>query len=105
VSGVTYVWNTNELALNGELILTVGAPAQTPPLFGATSLAGGKIVLSGTGGVPFASYRVLTTTNLTLPLASWKPVVTNTFAANGTYAYTSTSPATNRTSFYILVSP
>ena len=105
VSGVTYVWNTNELALNGELILTVGAPAQTPPLFGATTLAGGKIVLSGTGGVPFASYRVLTTTNLTLPLASWKPVVTNTFAANGTYAYTSTSPATNRTSFYILVSP
>ena len=55
--------------------------------------------------MPFASYRVLTSTNLALPLASWKPVVTNTFAANGAYTYTSSSPATNRTSFYILVSP
>ena len=105
VSGVTYGWNTNELAVNGELILTVGAPVQTPPVFGATTLAGGKVVLNGAGGVPFASYRVLTSTNLALPLASWKPVVTNTFAANGTYSYTSSSPATNRASFYILVSP
>ena len=105
VSGVTYVWNTNQLSVNGELILTVGAPVQPPPVFGAPGLSSGKIVLSGTGGVPFAEYRVLTTTNLTLPLASWKPVTTNAFGAGGAYGYTNSSPATNAASFYIIVSP
>jgi len=105
VSAVTYVWNTNQLAVNGELILAVGAPVQPPPVFGAATLSAGKIVLNGTGGVPFAEYRVLTATNLTQPLASWKPVLTNTFAADGSYGNTNSSPATNKASFYILVSP
>jgi len=105
VSGVTYVWNTNQLAVNGELILAVGAPVQPPPVFGAATLSAGKVVLSGTGGVPFAEYRVLTATNLTQPLASWKPVLTNNFGADGSYGNTNSSPATNKASFYILVSP
>lgn len=105
VSGVTYVWNTNQLAVNGALILTLGAPVQTPPMFGPSSLSAGRFVLDGTGGVPFAQYRVLTSTNLALPLADWKPVTTNAFGADGSYGYTNSAPATNQTSLYILVSP
>jgi hypothetical protein len=49
VSAVTYVWNTNQLAVNGELILAVGAPVQPPPVFGAATLSAGKVVLKWDG--------------------------------------------------------
>ena len=55
--------------------------------------------------MPFAEYCVLTSTNLALPLADWKPVFTNAFGADGSYGYTNAAPATNKTSLYILVSP
>jgi fibronectin-binding autotransporter adhesin len=100
-----YQWNTNNLAVNGTLILTVGAPALPPPVFGQSVLSGGKLVLSGLGGVPAAEYRILNSTNLTLPLANWTPVWTNVFAANGSYSYTNSAPATNRARFFLLVSP
>jgi autotransporter-associated beta strand protein len=68
-------------------------------------LSGGSLVLSGSGGIPGAQYRVLTSTNVALALANWTPVLTNTFTSpNGGYNYTS-PPVTNNASFFILVSP
>ena len=47
VSGVTYVWNTNNLASSGTLILTTGAPAvNLIPTNLVYSVSGGKINLS-----------------------------------------------------------
>lgn len=53
----------------------------------------GKLVLSGTGGVPGHSYAVMSSTNLTQ--AVWTSVATNVFNADGSFSYTNTvSPVT-----------
>jgi len=74
------------------------------PSIGTANWSGAKFTLSGTNGPPGVSYRILTTTDLTLPLASWTPMATNQFAPDGSYFYTSASP-TNQAGFFILVSP
>ena len=74
------------------------------PAFGSPVLSGGNLILSGTGGSAGVQYRILTATNVALPLASWIPVATNTFAPDGSYSYTS-SPLTNVSSFFRLVTP
>ncbi len=71
---------------------------------GGVTLAGGKLVFSGTNGPAGQPYRILTTTNVALPLANWTPVWTNVFAADGSYSYTNT-PGANASSFFLLVSP
>ena len=49
-------------------------------------------------------YRILTSTNLALPVASWTPVFPGVFANDGSYSYTNSS-ATNAASFFRLVLP
>jgi PKD repeat protein len=65
--------------------------------------ANGQIVLSGTNCPAGVQYRFLTTTNVMTVLSNWKPIFTNTFGSNGTFAYTNIIGKTN--SFFILVSP
>ncbi len=71
---------------------------------GEVTLAGGKLVFSGTNGPAGQQYRILTTTNVALPLAGWTPVWTNIFAADGSYSYTNT-PGAGAAGFFLLVSP
>jgi PKD repeat protein len=71
---------------------------------GKVAVAGGKLVLSGANGPAGQPYRILTTTNVALPLANWTPVMTNVFAADGSYSYTNTL-GTNAAGFFLLVSP
>ena len=73
------------------------------PVLGKPVLSGGNFVLSGSNCPAGVQYRILTSTNLTLPLAIWKPVTTNTFLSNGTYSFT-TAP-TNTPGFFRLISP
>ena len=74
------------------------------PTLGSPVLSAGSLTFSGTGGIPDAQYRILTATDVSLPLASWTPVATNTFAADGSYSYTQSS-LTNAASFFRLVTP
>ncbi|MBC8094240.1 MAG: PKD domain-containing protein, partial [Akkermansiaceae bacterium] len=74
------------------------------PTIGSVQLAGGNLILSGANGPAGVGYRILSSTNLALPLASWTTVYTSAFAADGTYSYTN-SPLTNAASFFRLVSP
>ena len=71
---------------------------------GQPVLSGGNLILSGTNGPANQPYRILSSTNVALPLAGWLPVYTNVFATDGSYLYTNT-PLTNTARFFILVSP
>jgi autotransporter-associated beta strand protein len=71
---------------------------------GVTVTANGKLVFSGTNGPAGQEYRILTTTNVAMPLGSWTPVWTNVFGANGGYNYTNTA-GVNPAAFFLLVSP
>jgi PKD repeat protein len=74
------------------------------PTIGRTYLSGGSLTLSGSNGPAGASYRILTSTNLTLPLTNWVAVFTNVFAPDGSYSFTNSSD-TNTANFFRLVSP
>ena len=73
-------------------------------LGGVAMTADGKLVFSGTNGPAGEQYRILTTQDVSLPLANWTPVWTNVFAADGSYNYTNT-PGTDPATFFLLVSP
>ena len=67
-------------------------------------LSGANLVLNGINGQSGATYYVLTSTNLVLPLSQWTPVATNTLGASGNFTITVTNTVTTRTPqrFYIL---
>ncbi len=77
--------------------------ASPTPTFAGVTLANGKLVFSGTNLPAGVQYRILNATNVSTPLANWKPVLTNTFSGNGSFAYTNSF--TNTAGFFRLVSP
>lgn len=110
------VTNTYDAAGDYTVTLTVNGPggsstatlanyivASPAPAIG-TSWSGGLFTLSGANCPPGAQYRILTSTNVALPLADWTQVLTNTFTSSGMFAFT--NPATtNGSGFFRLISP
>jgi PKD repeat protein len=68
-----------------------------------TTFSGSNLMINGTNCPAGVQYRILTTTNLALPLASWNPVWTNTFSSNGSFSCT--NAMTNVAGYFRLVSP
>jgi hypothetical protein len=98
-------WN-NTLTSNGKI--SVVAPTILPTVSpGITnfSLAGANIVLNGTNSQAGATYYLLSTTNVALPVSQWKTIATNV-AAGTTYSFTGTNAVTagRPQQFYILSS-
>jgi|SRR5579862_84073 len=62
----------------------------TPTITQTIAGSGNQIIINGTGGLGGATYRVLTTTNIALPLAQWTPIATNQFSTGGAFSYTNT---------------
>jgi hypothetical protein len=93
--GPGLIWNTASLTSNGTLKI---AGAAVPPTIKDITVSGGSVVLSGTnndgsGG----TYHILSSTNITLPIASWTVLTNGTFSASGTFTFTnSTSGIQNR---------
>jgi hypothetical protein len=87
-----YQWR-NDLALDGSITLTnvvVFAPSTNANITKVT-LSGTNLLVHGTNNnVPNTNfeYVVLTSTNISAPLSSWKSVATNRFNADGTFDYT-----------------
>lgn len=77
--GAGLAWNTNNLSTSG--ILTVVSSGVLQPGISSISLSGTNLIISGTNGTAGGQYNLLETTNLTLPLASWTVLPTNTFPA------------------------
>lgn len=79
--GPGLLWDTSSLAIDGTLRI-VG------PLTGTAVLSPSGIVFSGTGGLPDSGYSVVTSTNITDPLASWTTAQTGSFDASGNFSVT-----------------
>jgi hypothetical protein len=95
-TGLTW---TNTLTTNGRITAGVVPPAQ--PSITSISLSGTSLVISGTGGTATYQFVLLTSTNLTLPLSQWTPVVTNTFTG-GSWSTTNTVNPSVPQNFYLL---
>ena len=75
--------NTNGNALN--LIYT----ATITPVIGSYGIVGPGVFAFNFSGANGQSFRVLSSTNLLLPLTNWLPVATNQFGPGGTFNFTS----------------
>jgi hypothetical protein len=65
----------------------------------------GLFILNGSGGTPGSPYHVLTSTNVSLPLAQWTPLFTNNFDANGDFAWTNAMNVNVPQQFYLIQVP
>ena len=83
----------------------VGSPPVANPRILAKTLSNGSLVLSGTNGVPGATYYVLSSINVTLPVINWTRVATNTFGPNGEFNFTNSINPLVPQLFYVLQVP
>ena len=91
-------WNTNLLKTSGIIIVGI----ETPPLIGSVGVAGGKLFLSGSGGVTNGTYYVLSSTNLAIGLTNWTRLLTNQFDAGGNFNFTNLIKTNTGQSYYRL---
>jgi fibronectin-binding autotransporter adhesin len=100
VPGPGLAWNTLNLVTNG----TLSVIANPSPLFNASIILNGQMILSGSGGYASGGYSVLASTDLATPLASWPVVGTGAFDSAGNFNFTNSIPAgTNELFFRIRV--
>lgn len=89
--------------LTNTVSLLVTPTAQ--PRFTNIQRNSGSVVLSGTGGLPFANYYLLTATDVTMPAGNWTRVATNQFDASGNFSLTTAGNAAAAQAFYRLEIP
>ncbi len=90
------VWNTNTLKNSG----TLSVVTLTPPLLSGVNLAGGKLVIKGSGGVSSWPFLLLTSTNLAA--GRWTTIATNQFDTSGNFVLTNTAGLNSPQTFYQL---
>jgi autotransporter-associated beta strand protein len=91
-------WSTSRLAVDG----TIGVVSTNPPAITSAGWLGGNLVLQGTGGTPNWPYTVISSPDLTLPLAQWTVTDTNGFDASGNFYWTNNASLSGALQFYML---
>jgi hypothetical protein len=99
--GAGLAWDATQLNLG---VLNVVA-ASTQPVIGSIAVSGGSLILNGTGGTTNGTYYVLTSTNVSMPLANWTPLTTNMFDAGGDFSVTNAVDPNSTQQFYLLKLP
>lgn len=85
-----------------NLNLRAITPAAAIPRISSVSLSGSDVLLSGSNGLPYWPYIVMTSTNLSLPLVNWTITGTNAFDASGNFLSTNTVIPSEPQLFYRL---
>jgi autotransporter-associated beta strand protein len=96
--GSSLAWDTTQLG--SGLLNVIAAPPQ--PVVTSVILSSGSLVFSGTNGPANRNYVVLTSINVSVPLAAWTPLVTNSFDASGVFHVTNAINAAIPHQFYLL---
>ena len=103
VSGGGVTWS-NHLAVDGGITVTGIAPT-SPPVFLSTVLSGANLVSAISNGAAGSTFYVLASTNLALPIASWTPVLTNTYPGGNFFITNPVAPGTPRRFFLLSPNP
>ena len=91
-------WSTTRLAVDGTLAVV----STNPPTIGSVALSAGNLVFQGANGTPNWNYTVLSSTNLTLPLAQWTATTTNFFDATGNFTWINSASSTGPQQFFVI---
>ncbi len=94
-------WDASALNTAGLVRVVV----ETTPTIGSVGMVAGGLVLVGTGGVTNGTYYVLTSTNISAPLANWTRLLTNQFDASGNFNFTNSISPDAPQDFYLLQLP
>ena len=92
-------------AANGSFNPATGVLTIIPapqPTINPPTVSGSNLILTGTGGTPSGSYNLLTTTNLTIPLADWTTNATGTFDGSGAFSNAIPIDPTQPVEFFLL---
>lgn len=100
VTGGGVTWSNNLVNDGSIIVLSTTVPH---PVIRNISLSAGNLVVSGTNGTANGTCYLLSSTNLTTPLASWTRVSTNAFDGSGNFNITNAVGSTPQ-DFYILES-
>jgi hypothetical protein len=96
--------NTLAVSLNEKQAklfrLTPWSQVNSGPVIADPTVSAGNLIFSGSNGIADATYQVLTSTNLLLPLASWTVINTDTFDATGAFSITNPIDSGTRQRFY-----
>jgi autotransporter-associated beta strand protein len=91
-------WDTTQLGINGTIqVVTLQ--------FTTTSVSGNSLTMSGSGGTPNGSYQVRTSTDVTLPIASWDLLDTRAFDSSGNFSFSVTIDTGTPKRFYRIQMP
>ena len=82
-NGVNQQFSLNLLAATGTAI----------PIISSISVTGPNVVLAGSNGLPEWPYLLLSSTNLSVPMASWTIAGSNTFDGAGNFILSNPAPA------------
>jgi hypothetical protein len=93
-------WDTSGLT-NGVIRVV----AINPPVIDAVTLNGDNLVISGAGGTANSTYYVLRSADVSLPMANWTRVATNTFDGTGGFSFTNAVDAGVAQTYYRLQLP
>jgi hypothetical protein len=75
------------------------------PTITKTSVSGGNLSLSGSGGPANGNFSVLTNASLTVPISRWGVAATGTYDATGKFSVSLPVSATNPKLFYLIQTP
>jgi autotransporter-associated beta strand protein len=93
-------WDDTSLNVDGTLRVT----GRVPEVLSVTSTGPGNFQFSGQGPTN-ATYSIVASTNVALPLSEWGVVSSGTFSANGTFTFSDPQAGTHPQRFYRVVSP
>ncbi len=94
-------WNKIALASSGAITVV----SNTQPVVGKFVVNGSALKWSGSNGVPGNLYFVITATNVSMPVAQWTPVLTNTFDMLGNFICTNPLSISMPQKYYRLLVP
>jgi autotransporter-associated beta strand protein len=77
---------TNGIGGTSNSIITVTVASPPTPNVTSVKASGGSLILTGTNGAPNGTYTIVASTNVALALASWTPILTNTFDGAGYFS-------------------
>jgi rhamnogalacturonan endolyase len=89
-------WNTSALKTSGNLSVV----ALTQPTIANINIAGGNLIISGSGGPNGWPYYLLASTNISLPSAQWTRIATNQFDSGGNFILTNSIGISLPQTFY-----